>query len=158
MIRSAASDDVVAVLALAEATGLFEPHELEDFGGMISEHLEGQSEHDFWVVDDDGELLGAAYYAPEAFSDGVWNLYFIGVHPSHQGKGRGSALLSYVEKTLQAQGDRLLLVETSGVSSFEQTRTFYRKNGYDEEARIRDFYKPGDDKIIFRKALVHRQA
>lgn len=27
------------------------------------------------------------------------------------------------------------------------------QNGYDEEARIRDFYGAGDDKIIFRKSL-----
>jgi len=153
MLRSATSDDIVAVLALAEDTGLLQPHELEDFGGMIREHLEGESETDFWVVDDEGDLRGAAYYAPEQFSDGVWNLYFIGVHPTHQGKGCGSALLNYVEKTLKEQGQRLLLVETSGLNSFEQTRMFYRKNGYDEEARIRDFYKLGDDKVIFRKDL-----
>lgn len=157
MIRPATSDDINALLALTEATGLFEPHELEGFGGMISEHLEGQregqSETDFWVVDDEDGLRGAAYYAPEAFSEGVWNLYFIGVHPTYQGKGRGSILLNYVEKALKEQGERLLLVETSGMGSFEKTRTFYRKNGYDEEARIRDFYKPGDDKVIFRKAL-----
>lgn len=153
MIRSATSNDVVAVLALAKATGLFEPHELEGFGGLLSEHLEGESKTDFWVVDDENGLRGAAYYAPETFSEGVWNLYFIGVHPTYQGKGRGSALLNYVEKALKEQGERLLLVETSGLNSFEQTRTFYRKNGYDEEARIRDFYKLGDDKVIFRKAL-----
>lgn len=41
----------------------------------------------------------------------------------------------------------------SGLDSFELTRSFYRKNGYDEEARIRDFYRAGDDKIVFRKAL-----
>lgn len=42
---------------------------------------------------------------------------------------------------------------TSGLASFERTRAFYRKCGYDEEARIRDFYRAGDDKIVYRKAL-----
>jgi hypothetical protein len=37
--------------------------------------------------------------------------------------------------------------------TFERTRAFYAKNGYDQEARIRDFYKSGEDKIVFRKAL-----
>ena len=54
---------------------------------------------------------------------------------------------------LRGRGERLLLVETSGLGSFDLTRQFYRKNGYDEEARIRDYYGPGDDKVIFRKAL-----
>ena len=42
---------------------------------------------------------------------------------------------------------------TSGLPSFERTRGFYRLCGYDEEARIRDFYQAGEDKIVFRKAL-----
>lgn len=46
-----------------------------------------------------------------------------------------------------------LQVETSGLESFEYVRGFYRKSGYDEEARIREFYKAGEDKIVFRKAL-----
>ncbi len=32
-------------------------------------------------------------------------------------------------------------------------RSFYRKIGNEEEARIREFYSAGVDKIVFRKAL-----
>ena len=39
------------------------------------------------------------------------------------------------------------------METFLATRAFYRRNGYDEEARIRDFYGPGEDKIVFWKAL-----
>ena len=154
MIRSATQDDIAALLSLAEATELFQPHEVEGFGEMMKEQLSNDSDGDsLWIVDGDEDILGAAYYAPEPFSEGVWNLYFIGVHPTEQGKGRGSALLNYVEKSLSEREVRILLAETSGVDGFELTRKFYRKNGYDEEARIRDFYQPGDDKVIFRKAL-----
>ena len=154
MIRPATADDTTHLIALAEAIGLFQAHELEDLGAMLAEHLDSNSEGDnFWIADDEDGLLGAAYYAPEQFSYSVWNLYFIGVHPKHQGKGRGTALLRYVEQALRERGERLLLVETSGLDSFELTRNFYRKNGYSEEARIRDYYKVGDDKIIFRKVL-----
>ena len=48
---------------------------------------------------------------------------------------------------------RFLLVETSGLPEFEDTRRFYRTRGYGEEARIRDFYTSGEDKVIFRRAL-----
>lgn len=153
MIRYATPDDIVALIALAEATGLFQVQEVEELGSMMSEHLNTSKGNNFWVVNDEDTILGAAYYAPEPFSEGVWNLHFISVHPAHQGKGHGSALLSYVEQALEKRGERLLLVETSGAASFELTRAFYRKNGYEEEARIRDFYQPGDDKVIFRKAL-----
>jgi hypothetical protein len=51
------------------------------------------------------------------------------------------------------KGERVLIIETSGVPSFEPTRAFYRNHGYAEEARIREFYGPGDDKVVFWKAL-----
>jgi hypothetical protein len=59
----------------------------------------------------------------------------------------------HVERALAAGGARLLLIETSGLGSFERTRAFYQALGYVEEARIREFYKAGDDKVIFRKTL-----
>ena len=61
--------------------------------------------------------------------------------------------MRHVEQALAARGGRVLLVETSGLPGFERTRAFYRKLGYDEEARIREFYQAGEDKVVFRKAL-----
>ncbi len=49
----------------------------------------------------------------------------------------------------------MLIVETSSLDRFERTRRFYRDRGFVEEARIREFYGPGDDKIVFWK-LLHR--
>jgi hypothetical protein len=36
---------------------------------------------------------------------------------------------------------------------FARTRAFYLREGYAQEARIREFYAVGEDKIVFRKAL-----
>ncbi len=153
-IRAANPDDTEAIISLAEAIGLFEGEELEELVNMLSAYFEGSlGEKHSWIVCDDDGVVGVAYFAPEQYACGTWNLYFIAVHPKHQGKGNGTAMLNYVEKTLAEKGDRLLLVETSGLPNFEMTRKFYQKQGYEEEARIREFYKPGDDKIIFCKAL-----
>lgn len=157
MIRPTTPDDTAALIALADATGLFQPNDLDELGEVLAGYFGGNLGHDhFWVTDDDGEPVGVAYYAPERMTDGTWNLYLIAVRPDRQGQGRGAALLRYVEQTLTARGERLLLVETSGLASFERTRTFYRKCGYDEEARIRDFYSAGNDKIVYCKALSDR--
>lgn len=154
MIRPITPDDTAALIALADATGLFQPNELEVLGEMLTDYFSGNSGSDrVWITDDDNGPVGVAYYAPEPMAYGTWNLYLIAVRPDRQGQGRGTALLRYIEQTLTARGARLLLVETSGLPSFERTRAFYRKCGYDEEARIRDFYKAGEDKIIYRKAL-----
>ena len=121
---------------------------------MLADYLDGNSNSDhFWITDDEDGLVGVAYCAPEPMTNGTWNLLLIAVRPDRQGQGRGAALMRYVEQTLTARGERLLLVETSGLANFERTRAFYRNCGYDEEARIRDFYKAGDDKIVYRKVL-----
>jgi ribosomal protein S18 acetylase RimI-like enzyme len=41
---------------------------------------------------------------------------------------------------LRQAGHRILLVDTSGTPEFERTREFYRSNGFEEQARIREFY------------------
>ncbi len=157
MIRTATSDDTTALMALAEETGMFTGDELEGLAGMLSAYFDGKlGEDHVWLVDDDGGLRGAAYYAPEVMAYGVWNLFFIGVREAERRRGRGEALLHHVEQALRDRGERLLLVETSGLEAFAPARRFYRKNGFDEEARIREFYKAGDDKIVFRKALAKR--
>lgn len=154
MIRPTTPDDTTALIALADATGLFGPNDLDELGEVLAGYFAGSLGRDhFWVTDDDGGPVGVAYYAPERMTDGTWNLYLIAVRPDRQGQGRGATLLRHVEQTLTARGERVLLVETSGLESFDRTRAFYRKCGYDEEARIRDFYSAGNDKLVYRKVL-----
>ena len=153
MIRSTTPDDMIALIALADATGLFQPNQLEDLGEMLSDYFGSNSDDHLWITDDDNGVVGVAYCEMERMTDGTWNLQLIAIRPDCQGQGRGATLLRYVEQTLTVRGGRVLLVETSGLPDFERTRAFYRKCGYDEEARIRDFYKAGDDKIVYRKAL-----
>jgi ribosomal protein S18 acetylase RimI-like enzyme len=103
--------------------------------------------------DYDNEPVSVAHVAPERMSDRTWNLYLMAIHPNHQKQGRGAELLRYVEQMLAKCGERMLLVETTGADDFQYVRAFYRNRGYEEEARIRDFYTDGFDKIVFRKLL-----
>lgn len=158
MIRSTTPDDVNALLALAEATGLFGPNHIEELAQMLNQYFSNKTgNQEMWFTDYGNEPVGVAYVAPERMTEGTWNLYLIAIHPNHQGRGRGASLLRHVEQTLAERGERVLLVETSGLEDFEYVRAFYRKNGYDEEARIREFYAAGEDKIIYRKALKQTQ-
>jgi ribosomal protein S18 acetylase RimI-like enzyme len=153
MIRPTRSDDIDTILEIAAAIA-FEPHELEQLSTMLANYF-GSTDQDgrFWLTDDDHGPVGVAYCEPERMTDQTWNLLLIAIHPDHQGKGRGTALLRHVEQTLAGQGGRLLLVETSGIPDFDGARSFYRQCGYEEEARIRDFYAFGDDKIVYRRQL-----
>ncbi|HEY9853997.1 MAG TPA: GNAT family N-acetyltransferase [Leptolyngbyaceae cyanobacterium] len=121
---------------------------------MLTDSLEANSNTEaFWITDDDNGPVGVAYCEPERMTDRTWNLQLIAIHPDRQRQGRGTKLLRYVEQALRTRRGRVLLVETSGMPEFDRTRAFYRKCGFEEEARIRDFYAAGDDKVVFRKVL-----
>jgi ribosomal protein S18 acetylase RimI-like enzyme len=136
--------------AVIDATGLFPADMLE---GMAAGYFGGDAPDDRWLTADEGGPAAVAYCAPERMTQGTWNLLLVAVHPARQGRGLGAALVRHVEHALGADGGRVLLVETSGLPEFERTRAFYRRLGYAEEARIREFYRAGEDKIVFRKAL-----
>jgi ribosomal protein S18 acetylase RimI-like enzyme len=150
-IRPLAAADLPVGRAVIASTGLF-PAELLD--GMAAAFLAGEADEVWRVADLAGQAAAIAYAAPERMTDGTWNLLLIAVRTEAQGQGLGGALTREVEQAVAARGARILLVETSGLPAFERTRGVYRRLGYAEEARIRDYYAAGDDKVVFRKALM----
>lgn len=153
-VRAARAQDRAAIINVARASGLFPPDALTEVEATLDGFLTGAAAADRWLITDTGTSTAAtAYYAPERMTDGTWNLYLLAVHPNYQGQGRGAALVRHVEQDLREAGARVLLIETSGVPGFAGQRAFYTGLGYREEARIRDFYEPGDDKVIYWKAL-----
>lgn len=149
-IRPTTRGDMPGLKAVIDANGLFPADMLDD---MAAAYFSSDAANEFWLTADESGPVAIAYCAPEQMTQGTWNLLLIAVHPARQGRGLGAALMQHVESALAAGGERVLLVETSGLPAFERTRAFYRKLGYTEEARIREFYQAGEDKIIFRKAL-----
>ena len=97
------------------------------------------------------ELIGYACYGTTPDTDRTWDLYWIAVDPSAQGTGSGTTLLSEVERRLRELHARMLVVETSSRTDYASSRRFYETRGYTEAARVRDFYAPADDRIIFTK-------
>lgn len=89
----------------------------------------------------------------DPLTDGTYDLYWIAVDPQTQGSGYGRALLRFAEDDVLQRGGRLLLIETSSQESYGATIRFYEKSGYPLVARIKGFYRPGDDKLIFAKEL-----
>lgn len=155
MIRPTTANDSTAIIALAVAAGMFPANATEALSKVLADYFADKLDDGHrWITDEvAGDLRGVAYYAPALMADRTWYLYMIAVRPDCQGQGRGTALIQHMEKALQANSQRVLLVETSGLPSYERTRKFYAKCGYEKEARIRDFYAAGDDKIVFRKVL-----
>lgn len=159
-VRAATEADATAIKQLALDNHMFELDEMDGFDEMLSGFFGGTLEDHFWIVatapGNDGDVASAAYFAPEPFADRMWNLYFIATAPQQHGSGSGSLLIGHVEAQLRKRGEdvaRTLIVDTSSDDGYEQARIFYDKRGFVEEAEIRDFYGPGDNKVTFWKSL-----
>lgn len=150
-IRPSRSDDISALKAVLDETQLFPSEMLPD---MMNGFLSDQASEDIWLTCEiNNQVVGFCYAVPEALTEGTWNLLAIAIKPSEQREGIGSALVAELEKLLRQRGHRILIVDTSGMDEFANARRFYARNSFTEEARIRDFWAAGDDKIVFWKAL-----
>ena len=150
-IRAINKSDLDDLKIVIETSGLF-PADLLD--GMVADYFSNSETEEIWLTMlDNNRPIAIAYCAPERLTDGTYNLYLIAVHKEFQGKGIGGQIMRYVESLLHSKGKRILLVETSGLPEFELTRKFYDKSGYNREAVIRDFYRDGEDKVVFWKKL-----
>lgn len=98
-------------------------------------------------------LLGYVCYGPTPATEGTFDLYWIAVSPAAQGRGVGTRLLQEVERRLARQHARLVIIETSGTPPYAPTRAFYQARGYQEVARVPDFYSDGDDRVILARRM-----
>lgn len=150
IVKPTKAADIPALRQVLDGTELFPSDVLVE---MMTPYLEGQSEA-FWLsCHVQNVAVGLAYTVPEALTNGTWNMLALAVLPEVHGQGCGAALVSSVEERLRLMGHRMIIVETSGTEAFSTARHFYVAAGYEEEARIRDFWDKGDDKVVFRKAL-----
>jgi ribosomal protein S18 acetylase RimI-like enzyme len=151
IIRPTHRSDIPALQAVLDATDLFPSDMLPD---MVRGFLSGDETGDLWLtcaVDD--TAVGFCFARPEQLADGTWNMLAIAVNPEVQGRGYGRDIVAQLERDLAALGGRVLIADTSGTDAFAKTRAFYHRCGYVEEARIRDFWTAGDDKVVFWKRL-----
>ncbi len=148
--------DIAAVRQLVIDTGFFRPDEIEIAVELVEERLTkgvASGYHFEFLDDSDGKLAGYACFGPIACTIGSFDLYWIAVHPSHQGHGLGRELMTTTESRVRALNGRRIYIETSSQPKYESTRRFYVASGYSIDATIRDFYAPGDDKLIYVRAL-----
>jgi ribosomal protein S18 acetylase RimI-like enzyme len=116
-----------------------------DKTGYIVRVLEVGKEHP--------SVQGYVCYGPTPLTQGVYDLYWIAVNPAVQRKGFGRRLIEYVEGDIVKRGGRMLLIETSSQESYGPTIRFYKRAGYKLVARVKNFYRIGDDKLVFSKEL-----
>lgn len=155
MIDNAHPDDGPQLVAVTADVGVFTPEEVATVDELWNDFLrQGEASGYHFVVYRDGErVLGYACYGPRALTEGTFDLYWIVVSKAAQGRGIARALMAQVETEIRRLGGRLMVIETSGTPEYEPARRLYAACGCAAEAVIRDFYRPGDDLVIFTKHL-----
>lgn len=148
-------DDPQKVADLVDATGFFNREERVIAVELVEERIARgpASGYDFLFAELEDVLAGYACFGRTPGTVSSYDLYWIVVSPRLQGSGVGSALLARLETTISREGGTQVWVDTSGRSQYEPTRSFYLGRGFHQEARLVDFYAPGDDKLILGKRL-----
>ena len=154
------ASDREAVQRIIAATGFFRQDEIEIAVELVDTRLEkGDASGYFFVIAEQGDqVIGYACYGHIACTIGGYDLYWIAVDPSQQGKGIGRVLIEEVEKQVRLAGGRHLYIETSGLPLYRPTRGFYERCGYELSAVLEDFYDRDDDKWIWRKKVGQEEA
>jgi ribosomal protein S18 acetylase RimI-like enzyme len=153
-LRPLRHDDTARVGEITRASGLFRPDEIPVALEVMAGAAAGSPDYDGLAAELDHELVGWIAWGPTPCTLGTWDLYWLAVDPSHQGNGIGRTLVNAMEERLRPAA-RLIVVETAGRDDYAGTRAFYEALGYQQAARLPDFYAPGDDQVVYLKYLTH---
>jgi ribosomal protein S18 acetylase RimI-like enzyme len=155
-IRPIEAKDRDVLIQIVRWVGNFNEEEICVAIELIDDAISEYSSGDYIACvleDDKGQVQGYGCYGLTPLTESTFDFYWMAVNPTVQGKGYGQALIRYVEKDVRERGGHLLVLETSSQENYRRTTTFYERNGYELAARIPDFYKSGDDKLIYVKYL-----
>jgi len=156
-LRELRAADRASLAALLRATAAFTDQEVGVAVELIDAGLAGAPPrpdgYRFFVAELDGSVAGYVCYGLTPLSDGVYDVFWIAVDPKLQGRGTGRALLVAVESEVRRLGGRSILIETGGKPSYAPTRAFYESAGYAEIARLKDFFRVGDDKVFYARSI-----
>jgi ribosomal protein S18 acetylase RimI-like enzyme len=155
LIRPFVRDDREAVLGLLRESRMFRAQELEVARELIDIGLDKPEQKDYilFTAELSGRVAGYICFGPTPATQAAYDLYWIAVAPHLRGRGIGGRLLDFAEAEIASRGGRLVIIETSSTQKYLPTRGFYQKKGYAVEARIRDFYRAGDDRLIYVKRM-----
>ena len=147
--------DVGSIRNIVSSSGFFSTKEVEIAVELVEENLsKGESSgYHFLFAEINQQAAAYSCYGPIPCTKESYDLYWIAVLHAFRGRGIGRELLERTEEKIVKSGGKRVYVDTSSRDQYEPTRSFYRANGFEQVAFLKDFYSPGDDKIIYVKQL-----
>lgn len=149
-------EDGTQIKQLVSQTGVFSDEEVHTAEELLQETLQlgvDKTGYHFIFLEETGNFLGYSCYGLIPLTTESYDLYWIAVSPKAQQRGLAQKILQKTEESIQKLGGQQLHAETSGTPAYAAARAFYLKNGFTQAATFKDFYKKGDDKVMFVKYL-----
>jgi ribosomal protein S18 acetylase RimI-like enzyme len=143
-----------AIAAVARSTGVFTQTELDTVFELFDGYLNNPSSgYEFFSAAIDGRLAGFACWGPTPLAEGTFDYYWLSTDAAFQRRGVGLALCEAVEREARKRNGRMIVIWTSGTGAYLTATRLYERLGYILNSRIRDYYKPGDDLLVYVKYL-----
>lgn len=154
LVRPLGAADRLPVESILRRTGVFSDTEVTVAMELVDAVLGSPAQKDYVIhvaADGNGEVMGYYCIGPTPMTMGTWDLYWIAADPEFRGMEVGKTLLNHAEELAKSKGATLMIAETSSKPSYDGTNRFYLRNGYNELSRIRAYYAPGDDLVVYGK-------
>lgn len=153
-VRRLRREDKEPIRILLAETGVFTKEEIDIAEELLDVALNDADQEDYTIctaIDEHATVAGYYCVGPTPLTQGTYDLYWIAVKPLFHNRGIGKQLLLHAESLVMSEQGRLLIAETSSKPKYDNTRKFYVNNLYNEVARIKDYYRTGDDLVIYGK-------
>ena len=140
---------------ILDSTKAFYDFEIDIALEIVDEYFqkEDKSGYYFILAELEGKVIGYVNYGQVPCTQTSWDVYWIAVKKDIMSKGIGSELMVRTEEMIKKMKGKNIWIETSSRKDYDPTRAFYEKLNYIIAAELKDFYAPGDHKVIYHKPL-----
>ena len=150
--RPLAPDDLEPVRALVWGALGVTPY-VDRVMELLAAAEHGDPESRALVIERDGTVAALALYGPVAGAADAWKLSILLTAPHVAPRDVGRAILDAVIDAVRRDGARLLVAELPADAALGRSLSLLRANGFDQEARIPDFYREGVALLFLRREL-----
>jgi ribosomal protein S18 acetylase RimI-like enzyme len=143
------------VRAMVRSTSFFSAEEEDVAVELVDERLAKglSSGYHFLFLERGVSVVAYACYGPVPCTRESFHLYWVVVDQHLRGHGVGPRLMRMAEERIQSMGGHRIYAETSSRDQYAPTRRFYEKCGFVIEAKLKDYYCPGEDLLVFTRVL-----
>jgi GNAT superfamily N-acetyltransferase len=153
-LRQIVKADMPAVEACIRRIPNFSPKEVAIAIEVFDAAVDGDVEYRVaGLFTEAGAIQAGICFGQGPISQGMYLIYWLFVDPAAQKRGLGRLLVFHAEELIRAENGHMIVIETAGKHSYSNTRAFWERCDFREEARIADYYAPGDAIVFYVKRL-----